>query len=84
MNRAIREFCDKNNGYLLVKCRKKDPAKRYLAKIADKVLYDESAGDFNYSLDYSKSILSKVQEFENKVKEREKNEQSQGNLEESR
>jgi len=39
---AIREFCDKNNAILLVKCRKKDPAKRYLVKMADEVIYDES------------------------------------------
>lgn len=40
--KAIRKFCDNNNAYLLVKCRKKDPAKRYLAKMADKIIYDES------------------------------------------
>ncbi|MFH0740206.1 MAG: hypothetical protein V1819_03945 [bacterium] len=38
---AIRKFCDNNNAVLLVKCRKKDPAKRYLTKMADKVVYDE-------------------------------------------
>lgn len=39
---AIKRFCDNNNAVLLVKCRKKDPAKRYLNKMANKVLYDES------------------------------------------
>ncbi|MEK7103914.1 MAG: hypothetical protein AAB842_00755 [Patescibacteria group bacterium] len=39
---AIRKFCDNNNATLLVKCRKKDPAKDYLIKMADKVIYDES------------------------------------------
>lgn len=41
VTKAIKKFCDNNNGFLLVKCRKKDPAKRYLAKMADKVLFDE-------------------------------------------
>ncbi|MDD4990298.1 MAG: hypothetical protein PHW31_03245 [Candidatus Pacebacteria bacterium] len=40
--KAIRRFCDENNGFLLVKSRAKDPVKPYLAKMADKVLYDES------------------------------------------
>ncbi|MDD5738613.1 MAG: hypothetical protein PHY72_01645 [Candidatus Pacebacteria bacterium] len=39
---SIREFCDKNNAFLLVKSRVKDPVRKYLAKMADKVLYDES------------------------------------------
>ncbi len=39
---AIRKFCDNNNAFLLVKCRKKDPPKRYLVKMANKVIYDES------------------------------------------
>ncbi len=38
---AIKRFCEQNNGFLLVKCRKKDPAKKYLIKMADKILYDE-------------------------------------------
>lgn len=40
--KSIRNFCDKNNAVLLVKCRKKDPAKNYLVEVADKVLYDEN------------------------------------------
>ena len=39
--KSIRKFCDKNNAFFLVKCRQKDPAKKYLTRIADKVLYDE-------------------------------------------
>lgn len=39
--KALRKFCDNNNCFLIVKARKKDPAKRYLAKMADKVLFDE-------------------------------------------
>ncbi len=42
VSKTIRRFCDNNNAFLLVKCRKKDPARRYLTKIADKVIYDES------------------------------------------
>ncbi len=38
---ALKEFCSKNDLFLLVKSRKKDQVKPYLAKIADKVLYDE-------------------------------------------
>jgi len=38
---AIKEFCRKNSGYLLVKSRQKDPVRNYLKKMADKVLYDE-------------------------------------------
>jgi len=38
---AIKKFCEKNNAYFLVKSRQKDPVKNYLAKMADKVLYDE-------------------------------------------
>jgi len=38
---ALKKFCLHNNCYLLVKSRKKDIVKSYLAKIADKVLYDE-------------------------------------------
>ncbi len=38
---AIKKFCEQNNGYLLVKSRQKDPVRKYLKKIADKVLYDE-------------------------------------------
>ncbi|NQU82936.1 MAG: hypothetical protein HQ539_03230 [Parcubacteria group bacterium] len=39
--KSVRKFCDKNNAYLLVKSRKKDPVKPYVKKVADKVLYDE-------------------------------------------
>lgn len=39
--RALKKFCQKNNAYFLVKARKKDPVKPYLAELADKVLYDE-------------------------------------------
>ena len=39
--KSLKKFCQKNNAYLLVKSRKKDPVKPYLARIADKVLYDE-------------------------------------------
>jgi len=38
---SLKKFCQKNNAYLLVKSRKKDPVKPYLTQIADKVLYDE-------------------------------------------
>ncbi|MCL5011099.1 MAG: hypothetical protein M1127_02725 [Patescibacteria group bacterium] len=37
---AIKRFCERNNCFLLVKCRKKDPAKKYLIKMADKILFD--------------------------------------------
>lgn len=39
---ALKKFCDKNNAMLIVKCRKKDPPKRYLRKVADKTLFDEN------------------------------------------
>ena len=39
---AIKKFCENNNAVLLVKCRKKDPARKYLIKMAKKVIYDES------------------------------------------
>ncbi|MDD5433621.1 MAG: hypothetical protein PHE77_03135, partial [Candidatus Pacebacteria bacterium] len=39
--KAIRKFCDANNGFLLIKSRQKDPVKKYAAKMADKVLYDQ-------------------------------------------
>ncbi|MDO8524142.1 MAG: hypothetical protein Q7R99_00755 [bacterium] len=41
VTKAIKEFCLKNNGFLLVKSRKKEPTKRYLSKVADKILFDE-------------------------------------------
>ena len=39
---ALRKFCDRNDAFLLVKLRKKDPLKPYLAKLADEVVFDES------------------------------------------
>lgn len=36
---AVKKFCEKNNAYLLVKARKKEPPRKYLTKIADKVIY---------------------------------------------
>lgn len=40
--KALRQFCDKNSAFLLVKSRKKDSVRSYLQKAADKILYDES------------------------------------------
>lgn len=42
MVKSIREFCDNNNAYLLVKAQRKSPPSKHLMKVADKVLYDES------------------------------------------
>lgn len=39
--RALKEFCQNNNAFLLVKSRKKDPVRDYLKEAADKILYDE-------------------------------------------
>lgn len=39
--KAIKKFCDGNNGFLLIKSRLKDPVKKYAGKVADKILYDE-------------------------------------------
>ncbi|MDD5433510.1 MAG: hypothetical protein PHE77_02525, partial [Candidatus Pacebacteria bacterium] len=39
--KALRKFCDANNGFLRIKSRQKDPVKKYAAKMADKVLYDQ-------------------------------------------
>jgi len=39
---AIRRFCDRNEAFLLVKGRRKDPIRPSLADKADKVLYDEA------------------------------------------
>jgi len=39
---ALKEFCNNNNAYLLVKSRKKDPVPKYVEKVADKVLYDDN------------------------------------------
>ncbi|MDP2950869.1 MAG: hypothetical protein Q8N55_00640 [bacterium] len=38
---VLKDFCKRNDVFLLVKSRRKDPVKPYLSKIADKVLYDE-------------------------------------------
>jgi hypothetical protein len=38
---ALRAFCDRNGALLLVKSRMKTPIPDYLARIADKCLYDE-------------------------------------------
>ena len=40
--KSVKKFCEKNNAYLLVKSRLKDPVRNYLSSVADKVLYDES------------------------------------------
>jgi SAM-dependent methyltransferase len=39
---AVRAFCDANGALLVVKTRAKDPAPRYAARLADRVLYDPS------------------------------------------
>lgn len=41
--KAIKEFCQNNNAYLLVKARKKEPVRGYLARVADKVIYYDEA-----------------------------------------
>ena len=38
---AVRAFCDVNGAALVVKARAKDPVPGYLARLADRVLYDE-------------------------------------------
>ena len=38
---AVRAFCDRNGAALVVKARAKDPVPSYLARRADRVLYDE-------------------------------------------
>ncbi len=38
---AVRAFCDRNGAALVVKARLKDPVPPYLARRADRVLYDE-------------------------------------------
>ena len=40
--RAARLFCDRHGAALIVKARAKDPVPRYLARIADRVLYDDA------------------------------------------
>ncbi len=42
VTRAVRAFCDANSACLLVKARAKDPVPRYLARVADFVVYDEA------------------------------------------
>jgi len=39
---AVRAFCDRHGAALIVKGRAKDPVPGYLARIADRVLYDEA------------------------------------------
>ncbi|MBM4177328.1 hypothetical protein FJ208_00800, partial [Candidatus Gribaldobacteria bacterium] len=39
--RLLKDFCQRNDVFLLVKSRRKDLVKPYLSKLADKVLYDE-------------------------------------------
>ncbi|NQU83380.1 MAG: hypothetical protein HQ536_01585 [Parcubacteria group bacterium] len=40
---AVKKFCEKNNAFLLVKARKKEPPRKYLTKIADKVIYHDDS-----------------------------------------
>lgn len=40
--RAARAFCDANGAALLVKARPKDPVPGYLARVADRVLYEQT------------------------------------------
>ena len=49
VTRAIRGFCDANGAVLLVKARPKDPVPAYLARAADRVLYEQT--------DYPATIL---------------------------
>jgi hypothetical protein len=46
---AVRAFCDANGAALVVKARPKDPVPRYLARLADRVLYEQT--------DYPATIL---------------------------
>jgi len=39
---AVRAFCDANGAALVVKARPKDPARSYLARVADRVIYEET------------------------------------------
>lgn len=39
--KSVKKFCEKNDAYLLVKSRLKDPVRNYLSSVADKVLYDK-------------------------------------------
>jgi len=47
--KAVRAFCDANGAALIVKARPKDPVPRYLASLADRVLYEQT--------DYPATIL---------------------------
>ena len=40
--RVVRAFCDRHGAALIVKARAKDPVPRYLARVADRVLYDDA------------------------------------------
>lgn len=40
--KSVKKFCEKNDAYLIVKSRHKNPVRNYLSAVADKVLYDES------------------------------------------
>jgi len=42
VTKAIRKFADKNNAFFIVKGRLKNKVPRYLAKAADKVIFDDS------------------------------------------
>lgn len=39
--KSVKKFCEKNDAYLLVKSRLKNPVRNYLSAVADKVLYDK-------------------------------------------
>ena len=39
---AVRNFCDRNGAFLLVKSREKTPIPQYLRAVSDKCIYDES------------------------------------------
>jgi hypothetical protein len=49
VTRAVRAFCDANGAALVVKARPKDPVPAYLARVADRVLYEQT--------DYPATIL---------------------------
>lgn len=40
--KSIKLFCDKNKGFLILKCRFRDVPSKYEIRIADKVIFDES------------------------------------------
>lgn len=39
--KSVKKFCEKNDAYLLVKSRLKDPVRNYLSAVANKVVYDK-------------------------------------------